>query len=71
MSFETLCVRCHALISKSVARAYYATEHGRVIRVCQGCARPARPLDNPFHELGFPEAKRDRSQNGYSWYGKD
>lgn len=62
------CGRCYGEIPRTEKRRSYVVEQGKLVEIHLRCKSEASSLPNVFRELGFPDAKRDRSQPGYSWY---
>lgn len=66
-----LCSRCGQDTSGR-PHQFYVIEDGVSVRVCEGCVRGPKKIDNPFHELGFPDVHRVSPEKGkYVWEGKD
>lgn len=61
------CGRCGKEIVNPLKRCYVAQGDG-VVEIHVECKHGDTNLPNVFRELGFPDAKRDRSQPGYVWY---
>jgi len=68
---KVICVGCGDLIDMSTFKRYIMRS-GKLLQVCRVCYNGPQVLNNPFRELGFPEAGGGKIAPGnYQWRSKN